>query len=185
LTTLGVAKPAAKVDLTPQDVDEVVRVLEDKWKFESQRLAMFLTRNMNIAAGVEGYKPDGGGMLSEEAMRPTTAMSDRDIVEHVLSTTTPNVELRDPVDEHVNKAMAGLGISSSGEIDGGAVRDENAKTTSPGARDLDGVTLQPSPSEMDGTSLPSELDGTMVLELPTMGHEKSFGWETGLFEMEP
>jgi hypothetical protein len=58
LTTLGVSKPQ-KQDLTPQDLDAVVRVLEERWSKETQRLAMFLDRNRNIAAGVEGYGPDG------------------------------------------------------------------------------------------------------------------------------
>jgi hypothetical protein len=48
-----------KQDLTPQDLDAVVRVLEERWSKETQRLAMFLDRNRNIAAGVEGYGPDG------------------------------------------------------------------------------------------------------------------------------
>jgi Ran GTPase-activating protein (RanGAP) involved in mRNA processing and transport len=107
LTTLRVSKPQTQ-DLTPQDLDAVVRVLNDRWNTEIQRLAIFLQRNKNIADGVEGYGPDGDG-VSEEHLRPTTAMSDRGILEQVLSNTTPKVELADPVEGHVSN-MAALAI---------------------------------------------------------------------------
>jgi len=57
-------------------------------------------------------------MLSEDTLRPTTAMSDRGILEHVLSTTTPKVELADPVD----KMIAGMEISELGG-------EENTRTS--------------------------------------------------------
>jgi len=109
LTTLGVTKPA-KQELTPQDVDDVVRVLNERWENEMNRLTMFLQRNNDIAAGV--YDPNGEGILSEETMRPTTALSDKGILAQVLSNTTPKIELRNPVEDHINK-MAELSLTTT------------------------------------------------------------------------
>ena len=169
LTQLGVSKPQ-KQDLSPQDVDAVVRVLGERWDYEVNRLAMFLDRNRNIAAGVEGYGPDGEGLVSDEHLRPTTAMSDRGILEQVLSNTTPKVELGNPVDDQANK-LAGLGLTGPAEV--GAGGEENQKSSKPIGMD-------------DGTKQPeiSELDGGMLPELPTIGRDKMFELDGGLFEME-
>ncbi|RAL67489.1 hypothetical protein DID88_008244 [Monilinia fructigena] len=86
-------------------VDQVVKVLAKKWNTEIGRLSMFLERNRNIAMGVEGYDP--AEVLGEHAMRPTTAMSDRGILEQVLSNTTPKVELGAPV-EITNDRFSGM-----------------------------------------------------------------------------
>lgn len=50
-------------------------------------------------------------------MRPT-ALSDRGILEQVLSNTTPKVELGNPVEHHVAGKMAGIGINDGGEVRG-------------------------------------------------------------------
>lgn len=167
LTTLGVSKPQ-KQDLTPQDLDAVVRVLGERWNRETQRLGMFLDRNRNIAAGVEGYGPDGEGILSEEHMRPTTAMSDRGILEQVLSNTTPKVELGNPVEDHVGGKMAGLGISDGGEVKG----EENER----GMNSIDEDTpKKPKRNTIVGGVPPT---------LSTIATEKAFEMDGGMFDME-
>jgi hypothetical protein len=170
LTTLGVTKPQ-KQDLTPQDVDSVVRVLNEKWNTETQRLAMFLDRNRNIAAGVEGYGPEGEGTVSEEHLRPTTAMSDRGILEQVLSNTTPKVELGNPVEDHVGK-MAGLGISDGVEVGG----DENKKGTPSLSSADDETPKKPKRNTVVG--------GVQPPTLPAVASEKMFELDDGMFEME-
>lgn len=157
LTTLGVTKPA-KQELTPQDVDDVVRVLNERWEHEMSRLAMFLRRNNDIAAGL--YDPNGEGILSEETLRPTTALSDRGILEQVLSNTTPKIELGNPVEDHINK-MADLSLNTPKEVE---TRQENSKLP-------------------DGAA---EVDGGMLPEIAGIGKEKIFELEgeSGMFMME-
>jgi hypothetical protein len=157
LTTLGVTKPA-KQELTPQDVDDVVRVLNERWEHEMSRLAMFLRRNNDIAAGL--YDPNGEGILSEETLRPTTALSDKGILEQVLSNTTPKIELGNPVEDHINK-MADLSLNTPKEVE---TRQENSKLP-------DGVV---------------EVDGGMLPEIAGIGKEKIFELEgeSGMFMME-
>jgi hypothetical protein len=169
LTQLGVSKPQ-KQDMSPQEIDAVVRVLRERWDFEVNRLAMFLDRNRNIAAGVEGYGPDGEGVLSNEHLRPTTAMSDRGILEQVLSNTTPKVELGNPIDDHVGK-LSGLGITGAVEV---GVGEENEKKGNP-ISGTDDETNKPKVSELGRGMLP---------ELPLMAHENVFEFDGGLFEME-
>lgn len=102
LTNFGVGHAkSTKPDITPQDIDEVARVLQERWQTQMGRLAKFLERNANIAAGVQGHGQGVETILSEETMRPTTAMSDMGILNHVLSNTTPKVELGDPVDAYL------------------------------------------------------------------------------------
>lgn len=119
LSSFGVRPPQPTRDLTPQDVDAVVRVLAERWDTEMKRMAMFLERNQNIANGVEGYGPGGEFNVSEEALRPTTAMSDRGILESVLNNTTPKADLPNPVDEHmsVSDKMEELGLENIVEGD--------------------------------------------------------------------
>ncbi|KAH7393416.1 hypothetical protein BKA64DRAFT_86771 [Cadophora sp. MPI-SDFR-AT-0126] len=113
LTTFGVGHAKAeKLELTPQDVDEVVRLLNERWQQQMSRLAQFLERNMNIAAGTPGFGIDGESILSEETMRPTTALSDQGILEQVLSNTTPKVELNNPVESHANSQTPAIAIGS-------------------------------------------------------------------------
>lgn len=170
LTTLGVSKPQRQQDLTPQDLDAVVRVLNERWNTETQRLAIFLDRNRNIAAGVEGYGPDGEGDVSEEHLRPTTAMSDRGILEQVLSNTTPKVELGNPVEDHLGK-MAGVSLSD-GEVRG----EENAK----GAESLSSMDEEITPKKPKRNTIVGGVPPT----LPTIASEKMFEVDGGMFEME-
>ncbi|TAQ90428.1 hypothetical protein B7494_g1234 [Chlorociboria aeruginascens] len=164
LTSLGVSKSQVKPDITTQDVDDMVRVIGEKWENEIDRLAMFLERNRNIVAGVDGFSVDGEGMLSEEALRPTTALSDKGILDQVISNTTPKVELRDPVDAHITK-VAGLGILSTDR------KGENGKPSS-----VDGADNKSQPAR-------SKVDGDLLPELP-IANEKMFELEGGLFQME-
>ena len=169
LTSFGVSKPQ-KPDVTPQDVDEVVRVLGEKWETEMRRMAMFLERNMNIAAGVEGYGPDVDGIIPDEAMRPTTAMSDRGILEQVLSNTTPKVELGNPVDTVISGKVAGLGISSSVEVDG----KENERVIA--GEIEESKTRKKNNGHADGGMLPPIMTGDKMFE---------FGMDDkSLFEIE-
>lgn len=113
LTTFGVGHPKPiKPELTPQDVDAVVRLLNERWQSQMGRLAQFLERNNNIAAGVPGYGVDGESILSEETMRPSTALSDKGILEQVMSNTTPKIELSNPVESQIYSKTAALNISS-------------------------------------------------------------------------
>ena len=168
LTTLGVSKPQ-KQDVTPQDLDAVVQVLAERWNRESERLAMFLDRNRNMAAGVEGYGPDGEGILPEEHMRPTTAMSDRGILEQVLNNTTPKVELGNPVEDHIADKVAGLGIVDVGEVKG----EENER----GMNSMDENTTPKKPKR-------NTLVGGVPPLLPTITTEKAFEMDGGMFDME-
>ncbi|RFU35894.1 hypothetical protein B7463_g460, partial [Scytalidium lignicola] len=106
-TQLSGSKSATKdKDFTPQDLDDVVRVLLSKWDEQIQKLAAVLDRNTKIANGVEGYRIDGQGIVDDETLRPTTALSDWGIFEQVLNNTTPKVELGNPVDDHtLNKVV--------------------------------------------------------------------------------
>ena len=165
LTTFGASKPQ-KQDLTPQDLDAVVKVLNERWNTETQRLAIFLDRNRGIAAGLEGYGAEGS--VSEEHMRPTTAMSDRGILEQVLSNTTPKVELGNPVEDHVSK-VAGLAISVNGD------EDEKKK----GEESLSSVDEETPKKPRKSTVL-----GGAPPKLPTIGSEKIFELDGGMFEME-
>jgi hypothetical protein len=159
LTAFGVAKPQ-KQEVTPQDLDAVVRVLGEKWEIEINRLAMFLDRNQNIAAGiVDGSNLDHESLLSPEAMRPTTAMSDRGILEQALSDATPRTELGNPVDAAAN-SLADLGISAAAENPDAAAETRNH------------ITPKKPRTEK------------MMLELPTIAREKMFTLDGPFLQME-
>jgi hypothetical protein len=161
LNAFGVSKPQ-KPELTPQDFDAVARVLGEKWEIEIHRLAMFLDRNNGISVGVDGAALDLEGLLSPEAMRPTTAMSDRGILEQALSNATPKVEHGNPVDIAADN-LAGLGISpAAGEAGNGDTSPKTADTT-------------PKKANRGERSL---------LELPTIAREKVFTMDGGFFSLE-
>jgi hypothetical protein len=166
LTAFGVAKPQ-KQEMTPQDLDAVVRVLAEKWEVQIQRLAMFLDRNRTIAAGIQGSNLDHEGLLSQEAMRPTTALSDRGILEQVLSNATPKLELGNPVDLTADN-LAGLGIVAAAEVGNGEGRPKTAETII----DLFDVT----PKKIVRSD-------RLLLELP-IASEKGFKLDETLFQME-
>jgi hypothetical protein len=161
LNAFGVAKPQ-KPELTPQDFDAVARVLGEKWEIEIHRLAMFLNRNKGIAARVDRTSLDHETLLSPDAMRPTTAMSDRGILEQALSNSTPKLELGNPVDG-IAESVAGPGISTAlaeaGNGDGGP---KTAETT-------------PKKATRGEKSL---------LELPSIAREKAFNMDGALFTLE-
>jgi hypothetical protein len=167
LTVFGATK-AQKPQVTPQDLDTVVRVLEDKWAIEIERLAMFLNRNRRIAAGDGGYGPEGDDVL--EAMRPTTAMSDRGILEQVMSNTTPRVELGNPVDAHIG-ASATVGLGDNVET-----RDREEKEETRYDDESDATPKKPA-------RLPrTELDIGRIP--PIITHEKMFELDGEMFDME-
>lgn len=107
LTTFGVgnAKPP-KPDLTPQDLDAAVRLLNERWQLQTTRLAQFLERNTNIAAGLPGFNINGEDMLNDETMRPATAMDEMGILDMARDNTTPKVELGNPVEGLVDGEKA-------------------------------------------------------------------------------
>jgi hypothetical protein len=174
LTSFGVSRPQ-KHELTPQDLDAVVRVLGERWQTEMQRMAMFLDRNRHIAAGTEGYGPDAEGVLPDEAMRPTTAMSDRGILEQVLSNTTPKVELGNPVDDHITSKVAGLSISEVG------TGMENERT---GEKRIEVDDGTPRPVKTKKYLGEPDTSNGKLPQLPMIGREKLFDVDGELFQME-
>ncbi|SZF04245.1 unnamed protein product [Blumeria hordei] len=96
---LGVSKPT-KREMTPHDVDAVVRILNERWEYEIERLRKFLERNNAIANGHSIQ--DIEDVVSEAELSPTIALSDKEILSQVLSNTTPKVEAKNPVDESLN-----------------------------------------------------------------------------------
>jgi len=140
LTKLGVsAKPKQpKPDITPQDYDSVATVLGERWATEVERMLVFLTRNNRIANGED---PDGEGNVSEEHLRPTTALSDRGILEHVLSNTTPRADLPNPVDEHVRSKMVELTVTDTDFDEEKSIRisdsDDETMTMNLGRNEVD------------------------------------------------
>ena len=161
LNAFGVAKPQ-KPELTPQDFDAVARVLGEKWETEIHRLALFLDRNKGIASGIEGPVLDHENLLSPEAMRPTTAMSDQGILEQALSNATPKVEVGNPVDMAAD-SIAGIGISS------------------PAAEVTNGES---SPKSADTTPKKPVRGERSLLELPSIAREKVFTLDGGFFTLE-
>lgn len=118
--TLGVSTQSkGKNVATIQDVEQAVAHLLSKWLVQSERLHGFLYRNAQIADGVEGWGVDGEGVGAEENLRPATAMSDRGIIEHVMSNTTPKLELQNPVDWEDGK----LGLAYLNELSMGMKND--------------------------------------------------------------
>jgi len=160
-TTFAVARPAKVTDMTPQDLDAVVRVLGERWDVETQRLAVFLDRNRNIAAGIDV----DAEALDEEVTRPTTAMSDHGILEQVLNNTTPKVELGNPVETQFATKVAGLSLGTS-DGERGAKGEENER------------------AEDDTTPRKKKRD-TIVgpLSLPDINRDKTFEVES-MFDME-
>ena len=114
LSTFGIHKPMPTQDLTPQDVDAVVRLLAERWDTQMQRMAMFLERNQNIANGLDPNSTS----THEDYLRPETALSDNGILESVLSNTTPRADQPNPVDQHMNEKFGALGISTIDEGEG-------------------------------------------------------------------
>jgi hypothetical protein len=95
LTTLGVHLKENPLP-TPQDIEQAVSILNSRWDRQIQRMSGFLQRNSNIAMGLDSKETWMD--MTQDTMRPTTALSDSAIIEHVLSNTTPKVELGNPVD---------------------------------------------------------------------------------------
>ena len=186
LKSLGAAKSPAKpqkLELTPQDVDEVVRVLKQRWNAEIQRLASFLERNRNLAAGIES-QPE-----TEDTLRPTTAISDKGIVAQVLSNTTPRVEYDNPINDYPNK-FSNLGIGDIDPPPGRYRGVENNRIAEERGEEEDGLLA--GNGKINGgwkgkgkvTSYWSEVDGGMLPKIQTEGNDRMFGDEE-LFSMEP
>lgn len=95
LTTLGVHLKENPLP-TPQDIEQAVQILNSRWERQTLRMTEFLQRNVNIAAGIDTR--ESWIDMTQDTMRPMTAMSDERIIEHVLATTTPKGELGNPVE---------------------------------------------------------------------------------------
>jgi hypothetical protein len=174
LNSFGVSK-TSKQELTPQDVDAVVRVLNERWDHEMKRLGQFLERNNKIAAGVPGFTVEEC-LRNENALRPTTAISDKGILEQVLSNTTPRIELKNPVDQHViNAKLAGLGITREKEVANG---DENS-IKGANEKGADHAGISTGPLQLTSQGIPE-------LRLPNIDNENFFelGDDSGMFTME-
>jgi hypothetical protein len=167
LTQLGVSK-APKPDMTPQDLEAVVNLLHERWEHEIHRMEVFLERNKKIAAGI----PEEGS-VNEETLRPTTALSDRGILEHVLSNTTPRVELGNPVEMHVFDKMGSLNLTLD------LVKEDVSQKESVRAGEVDGGAVL-TRGELGGGG------GFELPELKDLGKEKIFQLEdeNGMFAME-
>ena len=112
LNTFGVhLKDSPASSPTPQDVDEAVNIMNARWKAQVQRLESFLYRNHNIAAGFESRDL----YLNDDTLRPSTAISEAGIIQHVLSTTTPRVERSNPVDMVGESRMGRLTLNNENE----------------------------------------------------------------------
>lgn len=170
LTTFGVAKPE-KPQATPQDLDEVLRVLNERWEMEVKRLATVLERNRNRANGVEGFEgeeadTDFGGL--KEALGPMPVLSDHEILEQVLTNTTPRVELGNPVDNHITSKVAGLAIS---EIENESISEHSIGDTQ--------ETPRPNRTRAYSGSLDPD-----TTKLPKINNERMFEFDGDVFQME-
>lgn len=98
LNKVGIGAKKTKSDMTPQDFAAVTQILGEKWAFQMERVGKLLDRNRNIKADLPGYHSvaEADSMMEKEHLRPTTAVSDRTMMEQVKSHTTPKVELGDP-----------------------------------------------------------------------------------------
>lgn len=175
LTKLGVStKPKPRPDITPQDYDSVANVLGERWATEVERMLAFLNRNNRIANGED---PNGEGNVSEEHLRPTTALSDRGILEHVLSNTTPRADLPNPVDEHVRTKMVELTVTDTDLNDEKSIRisdsDDDTMTKS---MDLSG-------NEVDNGSeaYRKAVEAGNLPSLPSIPRGKMFDLDEGMF----
>lgn len=181
LTNLGVSmsKPQ-KPELTPQDFETVVQVLGERWGTEMKRMAIFLDRNRNIVAGTDGYGPDADGVLPDEAMRPTTAMSDRGILERILSNITPKSELTNPLDDHITSKVTGLSIN---ELAGNGT--ENEKGVELADNGLTGETIKSAKTIKNHVGdLNLETGNSKLPELPMIMRDNMFGLDGRMFKME-
>jgi len=124
----GASKPP-KPEVSPQDLDEFVKVLQEKWYVQNERMAAFLNRNR-----MEAYEAIHGPLqaapeVAEEMLRPMSVVGEGDLLAQVLSNTTPKVELDNPVD-NIDSRLNGLGIS---DIDGTPTVRIHGSGVSPGA----------------------------------------------------
>lgn len=192
LNAFGVSKSSKQPEVTSQDVDEAVRVLNESWIKEAGRLGQFLERNGNIAAGVPGFVAGGENMLSEDTMRPTTALSDFGILEQVMSNTTPRTEIRNPHDEHLAdiSEVVTPRIEITNPIDGYVVNMQNGSTKPTDGRII--RSAQENLSQIQGNSIVRSYSptGAPQLNFPQvpsgeLGGDKFFeGGENGMFMME-
>ncbi|KHJ34377.1 putative leucine rich repeat protein [Erysiphe necator] len=153
---LGVSKPS-KQETTPQDVEAVLRILNERWEYETNRLRKFLERNNAIANGYSASY--GEGLVSEAELRPTTALSDREILEQALSNTTPRINRQSPVEDYISFKSSGETHKSKEYYGSNFLNTENEKNSK-------GMVSQ----------VP-EIDSIRLPELTSLGDEKLFGLE--------
>jgi hypothetical protein len=193
LYSFGVSSKSPKQEVTAQDVDAVVRLLNDRWDHEVGRLAQFLNRNNNSAAGIPIPEED---IISEDTMRPTTVLSEQGILEHVLSNTTPKAELNNPVDSHATVArMATPRIEISNPTDEYVVQTQGLEETTSGnehfvfqRKENLGTINHPATKSHISTAAIPQFDSHPLLDfqLPVVRSEKLFdaAEENVLFMME-
>lgn len=152
LNEFGFGPKKTKPDLTPQDLDAIAQVLSEKWEFQMRRLDELLERNRKIEAGLPVDEADK--MMDEQALRPSTALSDRTIVDQVKSNTTPRVELKDPMIDDAMRPTDGKmakwttdEVSPIDEEDEGSEREDFQKQHAEMERGLEALRIH----EMDGT----------------------------------
>lgn len=186
LTKLGVSTKAKepRLEMTPQDSESLVQVLGQRWDTEIERMMVFLSRNQRIANGEESI--DGEVTVSEEHLRPTTALSDRGILEQVLSNTTPRADLPNPVDEHVRTKMGSLHVS---DLDGANYDEKSvhmSESDNDTMRSLGHELLDDEKSELDnGPEANKKVFDSGLPSLPVITRSKMFDLDgSGLFEME-
>jgi hypothetical protein len=191
LSSFGVSKPP-KQEPTAQDVDIVVKLLTERWDHEVSRLTQFLARNNNISAGVPGWSIDEDNMVSEDLMRPTTALSDRGILEQVLSSTTPMAEAKNPIDE---SALNGKSVTARTEstnlidenlIDSTTTGSANSHSDPSGKENIREPAGSISYHTPNVATLHSDVPRVPELRFPSDGNEKlfEFGAENEVFMME-
>ncbi|CAG8962151.1 hypothetical protein HYFRA_00005197 [Hymenoscyphus fraxineus] len=165
LSALGAKSSQSTRDLTPQDVDAVVMVLQQRWETEFNRMARFLDRNRKIADGLDGYGPGGEFHIGEDVLRPTTALSDRGILESVLNSTTPRADLPNPVVQHMSEKVEEFGLQNIVEGDERTPSIYLSDTSK-----MEDESGKPSPIEYK----PVDYLGEGGTQLPVFEHSTSF-----------
>lgn len=177
LGTFGVSKPP-KTEVTPQDLDEFVKVLQERWHMQNERMASFLNRNRDLVYGEQhpdhfGQENQQPNTANEHFMRPMSVVDESEMLQRVLSDTTPKIELLNPVDS-LGHRVQGLGI-----IDDGVEEKENLNM---GWGNGNGVNID-AVRALEGHQ--KHADDRKVYELPTIKRgERMFDLEAEMWDVE-
>ncbi|CZR60044.1 uncharacterized protein PAC_09939 [Phialocephala subalpina] len=184
INEFGFGPKKTKPDLTPQDLDAIARVLSEKWEFQMHRVQKLLERNRQIASGLPIDEADK--MMDEESLRPSTALSDRTILDQVKSNTTPRVELKDPmIDERRLSDGKTVGWATD-EISPVSEEDEDSERGSFQRQheDMEGGLEAVRIQETDAVGEPKELDGTNTRVMPQLPELRLPDDSEKFFELE-